>query len=654
MKKTGMSVYLFKEYAVLIFLMWVCRILFIGFNRIGLKDVPFFVMGKSFFYGWIFDNAITCYYMGILLVLLILYWILHILRLGILGKILINIYKIIMSSVVFITLLSDIQYYRAFNFHLNATVLDYSDHMDEIGNTVLFGDYNLILMTALFVVIEIFYLIVSFGAFNKLYNRRMDIGEKIMDIVIIFFAGVLAVFGARGGFSQSTLNWGRAYFSDYTFANQTALNGVFALGKSIDTARKDNRKEKSHIDKIFSREELTKNMREYIGTENDEFLSEKNILLRKTNTHKEIKNYNVVIVLMESFMGDTVGALGGEPDLTPNYNRLAEEGVLFTNFYSNGNRSNRGILSVLTGFPSQYGQSILKKPAGQKPFISLAHILKERGYSTHFMYGGDIEFDNMKGFLTTNGVDNIISKNNFSLADRTIKWGVPDDKVFERVTEYLRILKEPFFFEVFTLSNHAPFDIPEDFKKFTENDYEDCERYNAFMFADYSLGKFIEAVKDEKNKEWAENTIFIFVADHGDNRRKPIDIDWKKFSNPLVIWTPGGQLKPDKITKIGSQLDILPTIMGILGGEYIHSSWGKDLLNPEIKNSIAYVVENNFIGIIDEDKIYMDGITVGNSLRKKSDDSIVDDEMLKEEYKKAARSFLELSVIQEKEISFGK
>ena len=654
MKKTGMSVYLFKEYTVLIFLMWICRILFIGFNRSGLKDVPFWIMGKSFFYGWIFDNAITCYYIGILLVLLLLYWILHILRLGILGKILINIYKIIMSSVVFITLLSDIQYYRAFNFHLNATVLDYSDHMDEIGNTVLFGDYNLVLMIVLFIIIEIFYLIVSFKAFNKLYNRRMDIGEKILDIIIIFLAGVLAVFGARGGFSQSTLNWGRAYFSDYTFANQTALNGVFALGKSIDVARKDNRKEKSHIDKMFSREELTKNMREYIGTENDEFLSEKNILLRKTNTNKEIKNYNIVIVLMESFMGDTVGALGGEPDLTPNYNKLAEEGLLFTNFYSNGNRSNRGILSVLTGFPSQYGQSILKKPAGQKPFISLAHILKERGYSTHFMYGGDIEFDNMKGFLTTNGVDNIISKNNFPLTDRTIKWGVPDDKVFERAVEYLGTLKEPFFFEVFTLSNHAPFDIPEEFKKFTENDYEDYERYNAFMFADYSLGRFIEAVKDEKNKKWAENTIFIFVADHGENRRKPIDIDWKKFLNPLVIWTPGGQLKPDKIIKAGSQLDILPTIMGILGGEYIHSSWGKDLLNPKIKNSTAYVVENNFIGIIDEDKIYMDGITVGNSLRKKSDDSIINDERLREKYKKAARSFLELSVIQEKEVSFGK
>lgn len=651
MKKAGMLTYLFKEYILLIFLMWVCRILFIGFNKSGLKDIPLSVMGKSFFYGWIFDNAVTCYYLGLLLILLLLYWILHLLWMGILGKLIINIYKIVVSSFLFIIILSDIQYYRAFNFHLNSTILDYRDHMDEIGNTVLFGDYNLFLMLGLFIFLETVYLIFSMKEFKKVYDRRISVGEKFLDLVTIFLTGVLVVFGARGGFSQGTLNWGRAYFSDYTFANQTALNGVFALGKSLDVARKDNKKEKSHIDKMFTKEELIKNMRGYIGTENDEFLSDKNILLRKTDTHKEIKKYNVVIVLMESFMGDTVGALGGEPDLTPNYNKLAEEGVFFTNFYSNGNRSNRGILSVLTGFPSQYGQSILKKPVGQKPFISLAHILKDRGYSTHFMYGGDIEFDNMKGFLTTNGVDNIISKNNFPLADRTIKWGVPDDKVFDKAADYLGKLKEPFFFEVFTLSNHAPFDIPENFKKLKEEEYEDYERYNAFMFADYSLGRFIEAVKDKK---WAKNTIFIFVADHGENRRKPIDIDWKKFSNPLVIWTPGGQLKAEKITKAGSQLDILPTVMGILGGKYVHSSWGKNILDPKIEKSTAYVVENNFVGIIDEDKIYMDGITVGNSLRKKSDDSIVDDEKLKEEYKKAARSFLELSIVQEREGSFGR
>lgn len=652
MKHIKMGEYLLKEYLTLIFLMGICRGLFIFFNRSGAEEIPLKIMGKSFLYGWIFDNSITCYYMGGLLIFLLVYSLLRVIWLGAVGKFIINIYKIFVSSTVFLTLLGDIEYYREFNFHLNSTIFDYTDHMDEIGMTILYGDYNYLAMFFLFVIIEGLYLFISFNSFNEDVYRDREKGITFLsDIGTIFLVGVLSVFGARGGFSQSTLNWGRAYFSKYTFANQTAINGVFALGKSLDLARKDNKKGKSQVSRIFTQEELKENIRNYVGTEKDKFLSDKNVLLRKTETGKEIKNYSVVIVLMESFMGDTVGILGGDPDLTPNYNKLAEEGILFTNFFSNGNRSNRGILSVLTGFPSQYGKSILKKPVGQKPFVSLSQILKERGYSTHFMYGGDIEFDNMKGFFETNGVDNFVSRDDFSKKDRTIKWGVPDDKLFDRAAEYLGTLKEPFFFEIFTLSNHAPFDIDENFKEFTEEDYPDYERYNAFKFADYSIGRFVNAVKD---KEWAKNTIFVFVADHGENRRKPIEIDWKKFSNPLVIWTPGGQLKHEVIEKAGSQLDLLPTIMGILGGDYIHSSWGKDLLDKNNKDSTAYVVENNFVGIIDRENIYIDGITVPEVLRRKSDDSIIEDKELVEKYKKAARTYLELSIQQEKYGTFGK
>ena len=652
MKHIKMGEYLLKEYLTLIFLMGICRGLFIFFNREGTAGIPKSIIGKSFLYGWIFDNSVTCYYIGILLIFLLIYSFLRVIWLGIIGKIIVNIYKIFVSSIIFFILLSDLEYYRAFNFHLNDTIFDYTDHMDEIGNTVLYGDYNIFSILLIFIIIEGIYLYISLKAFNNdIYKDREKGITFFNDIGTIFLVGILSVFGARGGFSQSTLNWGRAYFSKYSFANQTAINGVFALGKSMDLARKDRRNGKSNISKIFTSEELKNNMREYIGTEKDNFISDKNVLLRETKTGKEVKNYNVVIVLMESFMGDTVGALGGSPDLTPNYNKLAEEGVLFTNFFSNGNRSNRGILSVLTGFPSQYGKSILKKPVGQKPFVSLAQILKERGYSAHFMYGGDIEFDNMKGFLETNGITNFVSRDNFPKKERTIKWGVPDDKLFDRAAEYLGTLKQPFFFEVFTLSNHAPFDIDENFKEFTEEDYPDYKRYNAFKFADYSIGRFVNAVKD---KEWAKNTIFVFVADHGENRRKPIEIDWKKFSNPLVIWTPGGQLKHEIVDKAGSQLDLLPTIMGLLGGDYIHSAWGKDLLSEENKDGFAYVVENNFIGIIDKENIYIDGINIEGVLRKKSDDSIIEDRELIEKYKKAARTYLELSIQQEKNGTFGK
>lgn len=654
MKHIKMGEYLLKEYLTLIFLMTINRFIFIFINRHGINGISNSILAKSFLFGWIFDNSITCYYLGLLLILLLLYTVLRIVRLGVIGKFFINLYKIIVSSAIFLVLIGDCQYFREFNFHVNATIFDYTDHMTEIKDTILYGNYNIVTMILIFVIFEMIYLFISFGAFQKdVYADRNRGITFISDIGTIVLVGAISIFGARGGFSQSTLNWGRAYFSNYTFANQVALNGVFTLGKSLDLARKDGKKGRVKVSHIYSHELLKDNMREYIGTDKDTFMSNENVLLRKTKTGKAINNYNVVIVLMESFMGDTVGALGGTPDLTPNYNKLSKNSVSFTNFFSNGNRSNRGILSVLTGFPSQYGKSILKKAVGQKPFISLPQILADRGYNTSFMYGGDIEFDNMKGFFTTNGIKNIISRDDFKDEDKTIKWGVPDDILFKRAVEYLDTLKEPFFFEMFTLSNHAPFDINDKFKTFTEKDYpNNYQRYNAFKFADYSIGQFVNAVKDKK---WAQNTIFVFVADHGQNRGKSIDIDWKKFLNPLVIWTPGGQLKPRKVATPGSQLDLLPTIMGILGGDYIQSSWGKNLLSEDGNDHrFAYVVENNFIGIIDDKYIYIDGVDIDGVLHRKSDDEVIKDKEIEAKYKEAARSYLELSLEQEKNGTFGK
>ena len=267
MKHIKMGEYLLKEYLTLIFLMGICRGLFIFFNRGGAEEIPLKIMGKSFLYGWIFDNSITCYYIGGLLIFLLVYSLLRVIWLGAAGKFIINIYKIFVSSTVFLTLLGDIEYYREFNFHLNSTIFDYTDHMDEIGMTILYGDYNYLAVFFLFVIIEGLYLFISFNSFNEdVYKDREKGITFLSDIGTIFLVGILSVFGARGGFSQSTLNWGRAYFSKYTFANQTAINGVFALGKSLDLARKDNKKGKSQVSRIFTEEELKENIRNYVGT----------------------------------------------------------------------------------------------------------------------------------------------------------------------------------------------------------------------------------------------------------------------------------------------------------------------------------------------------------------------------------------------------
>lgn len=665
MKKFNVLLYFIKEFLFLIFIMTGLRGLFLFINFNANSNLNNSLIFRSFLYGSIFDISISSYYLIGLTLFFALSRILNILNLNILKKFILNFYKIFMSAMIFFLILSDIKYYKDFNSHLNSSVFDYTSNLHEIYLTLL-ADRLYIFLLITFFIIEIFYLIISFKwgkklekkllPRNSLFKSKVSFFKKIKNFILegLFYLLIIIflIFGARGGFSQGTLNWGRAYFSENYFANQMSLNAVFTLFKSLDIDRKEQKKSAKEIDFTFSEEEIKENIRNYIKTSEDKFLSDKNVILREVDPKTLERKFNVVIVLMESFMSDTVGALGGVPDTTPHYNKLSKEGLLFSNFYSNGNRSNRGIVSVLTGFPSQYGHAIIKKPVGQKPFLSLSSILKKRGYNTSFIYGGDIEFDNMKGFLSLNGIDNIISKKDFPVKERTIKWGVPDDKVFEFTSKYLDSLKEPFFTEVFTLSNHAPFDIPYSFNKFNEKEYEDYKRYNAFLFSDYAIGKFVDLVR---NKKWAQNTVFVFVADHGEHRGEKVEIDWKKFTNPLLIWTPGGQIKNGIFEKLGSQVDLLPTLMEILGGRYIHSSWGKNLFLEESKNDFVYVIEHGFLGLIDNENIFLKNMETGEYLtRRKSDNKKINiSKELEEKYKKALNTYYELTIRQEKNASFG-
>lgn len=665
MKKFNVLVYFIKEFLFLLFIMTGLRGLFLLVNFNVNSNINNSLIFRSFLHGSIFDVSIASYYLIGLTLFFALFRILNILNFNFFKKFILNIYKIFMSAMIFFLIISDIKYYKDFNTHLNSSVFDYTSNLYEISLTLLANKLYIFLL-ALFILIEIFYLTISFiwvkklekklSHENSLFKIKINFLTKFKNFILegflYFLIIVILIFGARGGFSQGTLNWGRAYFSENYFANQMSLNGVFTLFKSLDIDRKEQKKSAKEIDFIFSEEEIKENIRNYIKTSEDKFLSNKNVVLREVNPKTLERKFNVVIVLMESFMADTVGVLGGVPDTTPQYNKLSKEGLLFNNFYSNGNRSNRGIVSVLTGFPSQYGHAIIKKPVGQNPFLSLSSILKKRGYNTSFIYGGDIEFDNMKGFLSLNGIDNIISKKNFPIKERTIKWGVPDDKVFEFTSNYLDSLKEPFFTEIFTLSNHAPFDVPYNFNKFSEKEYEDYKRYNAFLFSDYAIGKFVDLVR---NKKWAQNTIFIFVADHGEHRGEKVEVDWKKFTNPLLIWTPGGQIKNGVFEKLGSQVDLLPTLMEILGGKYVHSSWGKNLFLEESKNAFVYIIEHGFIGLIDNENIFLKNMETGEYLtRRKSDNKKINiSKELEIEYKKALNTYYELTIRQEKNASFG-
>lgn len=639
-----------KQYIYLYFMMVVSRIYFL--YRTFPKEIiiPKNVIYEGFKVGWIFDNSIIGSFTVITSVLFTVFYFLNEKK----CRIAKNIY-LIPSSFLFLSLCSlsfaNVEYFREFGFNINSSILNYFGDVDEIMATFFSGNaYNPITNLSIILFLTLGFIKLTKKNLENLH-LKFDFFSNLKFVISILLIIIIGVFSSRGGFSEAVLDWGRGYYSEYSYMNQFAINPVFSLGRSYYNLKKEQRKGRA-LERTFSDDELRHNIREIVKDQQAQYISDKNPLLRITDTKKKEQNYNVVIVLMESFMSKYIGAQGAKLDLTPNFNKLAKEGVLFNNFYATGTRSNRGIASVIASYPSPKAISVTKEfTSGQKSFFSLPKILKERGYETSFIYGGDAEFDNMAGFLKLNGVTNVIDEKYFSKDCKTIKWGVPDDKLFEKAIDYLNNVKKPFFTTIFTLSNHAPYDIDSEYKLFKNNEFgELTNRLNAFHFADIALGQFVEKVKKQ---EWGKNTIFIFVADHGFKMDSNFDLNWENFKIPLLLWSPGDIFTPEIKNITSSQVDILPTVMGVLGGVYKNSSWGNNLFNASEEDSYAYIVQNNFYGVVKGDFLLIDGDGINPKLVNMQKSEFLDEKENLNKLHEVTRTYLELETYQLKNGTFA-
>lgn len=652
------SLLVLKTYLLMIATMFLTRIYFIVENRQYIKEsIPLKVYLEGFHIGWIYDNAITSYILILFILFYPLYLIFYVLKYNKIGRIIWIIPVALLMFLVYAMNILNVEYFKEFGFHLNSSILDYSIGSTEIVGSFFSKEYNPILNIIL-IILAITVNVYFINRFIKRYeeNKNPEKAKKTKwiiagtDTVLVFVFLTLLVFGTRGGFGSSTLNWGKAYFSKYNFANQMALNGTFSFGKSYYYKAK--KEKRGSIKKEYSLEESGKKVREMLNISDKDREKANNPLLREVITGKEEKKLNVVVVLLESWSGYGIKSIGGEKELTPYFDELSKEGILFTDFYASGGRSNRGVASVNVSYPSPLDSSITKDViSSQKKFLSIANVLKDRGYNTHFIYGGDAHFDNMDGFLRYNGIDTINGVHEFENKDRTIQWGVPDDKMFEFGLEYMKNLKEPFFVNYFTLSNHPPFDVDPEFKY--EDKYNDEDMYNrdrAYNFSDYALGMFIEKVRKE---EYAQNTVFAFVADHGINLSKYKNNELIFFHIPLLLWSPNKELlEPKKVDKVGSQVDILPTIMGVLGGNYLSGSWGQDL-NQENKTNYAVISNGDAYRIVDEDYYYYESTMEGKKLfSRKTSEEIKDPDIMKK-YHEELNAHIDLLNYQREQGIFG-
>ena len=510
---------------------------------------------------------------------------------------------LIMMPVVFISI-ADIRFFDVFGNRMNFWAVEF------MGDTALFihtltSDPSSWKLVSVWIVLSVLFYLTIKLLYKKLADKNIQFSTAVNTVLTILFIALLA-FGIRGRLGMKALDWGAAFFTENQFVNQLALNSVYTLGHSIYEEWRDGRsisdpeKRRFYFYDIDTAYSTVCNM---LNIQPDStkasYLPVKTI---KPDSNLDFSP-NIVIFIMESWSADKIGALGSKYNISPYFDSLAEHGILFTNFYANGIRTNRGLPAITCSFPSLPGRSIMKRYAADHPFISVAEILDRYGYKSSFAYGGDIEFDNMKGFLRLHGYSEFYDENSFPDAPKLGRWGIADHAMFTSLADEISTLSRPFQMTVLSISNHDPYDIPDDrFKKYDDSN-EQNRMLNAFYYTDWALGQFFDSLKQHPV---FDSTIFVITSDHCAHQTPKYPMSPETFHIPCLIYAPG--MLGDTgivIDKTASQVDILPTIVDLLGLETVQSSWGRDILSLDSTDpGFAVIVNGKKLGLI-EDSLFL-------------------------------------------------
>ena len=480
-------------------------------------------------------------------------------------------YFIIISIAFALAFVADCSLYPFWGFKLDASCLQYLITPKEAAASVTF--WYLLIRLAAFIaiagIISIGYLIglKNYKGTNPGNTMRPTTLHKTSETIFYLLCIPLMIIGIRGGLNESTTNIGQVYYSQNQFLNHSAVNPVFSFLSSFE-------KTANNIEDydFFSDTEcaqLTKNLYLTTSTDSDTLL----------NTHRP----NIVIVLMES-AGDIFR------DVMPNLQQLRKEGIDFTNCYGNTWRTDRGTLCTYSGYPSFPTSSVMKMPKKTKHLPSIASALRQEGYHTYYLYGGDINFTNMRSYLISTGWEQLTWLDDFTMEEQhSANWGVRDDITFNTLYQQIVAMpkEERFLIGFSTLSSHEPWDVP--IKKY------DQKEPNAFYYLDQCIGDFIGKLK--KTPQW-ENLLVIFLPDHS--------IDYGEYSetHPLrnkipLVWVGGAVNAPQEIKQLCNQTDLAATLLAQLRLSHEDFRWSRDVLSTSYQYPFAVHNYNNGFSLTD-------------------------------------------------------
>ena len=540
--------YIISYFFTILLMFVIQKPLFMLYNDAVGKEAGITDFGQVMWHGISLDATTAGYLTAFpLLVVLISIWT----RRMSLKKLLLP-YYILAAALVSVVFVVDMGLYPFWGFKLDASIFLYLDSPKEAMASVSTG----------FIAIRVLAMLV-YAAFIvwimlKVTPNTLDkVGKRIWGTLgMLLLGGGLFVI-IRGGVSESTSNVGQVYFSNNQFLNHSAVNPCFSLlssmSKSKDFASEFNFFDEEKRADLF--EGLYPTKRSDINT-------------KVLNTERP----NVLLILMEGFGGAFIEPLGGLPGVAPNLNRLSEEGIFFTQCYANSFRTDRGTVSALSGYLALPTVSIMKVPAKSRTLPAISEELLKAGYQTDFLYGGDINFTNMKSYLLSKGYQKLTADADFSLAEQSSNvWGVNDDITSEWLLEQLKQragTDTPWFTTYLTLSSHEPFEVP----------YNRLEEKipNAFAYTDECLGKLIDGLKE--TPLW-DDLLIVCIPDHGFCYPQGATDRGGEFSHIPMLWLGGAIKEPMRVDKIMNQTDMAATLLGQLGLDHSMFTFSRDVLS---------------------------------------------------------------------------
>ncbi|PIF34626.1 phosphoglycerol transferase MdoB-like AlkP superfamily enzyme [Flavobacterium sp. 9] len=469
--------------------------------------------------------------------------------------------------------LSEYFFWNEFGVKYNFIAVNYLIYTNEVIGNIMQSYPVIPIFSALFLITGIItYLILKKS--KNFINEIPSFSEKIKISAVYITLFVISLIAIP------TL--AKTENSKNVFVNELQANGLYKFYLAFQNNKLDYFK----FYKTLPNQEAFALLKQQFPTISGENTSRK-ITSDSLENHK-----NVVLITIESYSAEFMKMYGNEQNITPFLDSLAQKSLLFTNLYAAGNRTVRGLEAVTLCLPPTAGESVVKREDNKNKF-STGAIFKQKGYNVKFMYGGDAFFDNMQDFYSGNGYE-IVDKSSFSPEEITFSnvWGVCDEDMYNKAIKVMNAeAKEnkPFFNHIMTVSNHRPFtypnnkiDIPGDIKS----------RDGGVKYTDYSLRKFFEMASKQP---WFKNTVFVIVADHCASSAGKTQLPLDKYRIPAFIYTPDA--KPEKYNNIMSQIDLMPTLFGLLNFSYESKFFGQDVLKPDYKPR-AFIATYQDLGLI--------------------------------------------------------